>query len=135
MIPAILAAPLVQGAIGEVLNLFSPTTPAPVATTATSSASFNSSLSNAAANLKTASFSSSGVMQADQWNQMSTSDLQSWSKSLSGRHVDATDSTGRTISGVVSGVQLTGNNLSLTIDGHPVSLSGLKQITWSPSVA
>jgi hypothetical protein len=71
-------------------------------------------------------------MHADDWNQMSATDLQSWMNSLSGRHVDITDNAGQTISGVVSGVQLQGTP-PLNVGGHLVSLSQLKQISWSPS--
>ena len=67
--------------------------------------------------------------------QMSPTDTQTWAQSLVGKHVTATDSTGRTISGDVAGMQMLGNTLALNVGGHLVSLSQLKQITWSPSVA
>jgi hypothetical protein len=72
-------------------------------------------------------------MRSDQWNQMGSSDVKSWATSLTGKHVNATDETGRTISGLVSGMQQLGNTLALNIGGHLVSLSQLKQISWSPS--
>ena len=72
-------------------------------------------------------------MLANQWNQMSGTDVQSWAKSLAGRHIDATDFAGHTVSGVVSNVTQSGSTMSLTVGGHPVSLSSLKQVSWSPT--
>jgi hypothetical protein len=140
MIPAILAAPVVEGVIGgvvdQVSNLFSsssPSEPGP-----SSATSFNPYLNNAtAATAPQPSVESSptGTMRADDWSQMGKTDLQTWMKSLEGKHVNATDESGRTISGTVSGMQQLGNTLALTIGGHLVSLSQLKQVSWSPSVA
>jgi hypothetical protein len=137
MIPALLAAPVVEGVIGgvvdQVSNLFSSSEPAP-----NSSTSFNPYLNNAStATAPQASVESSptGTMRADDWSQMGKTDLQTWMKSLEGKHVNATDESGRTISGTVSGMQQLGHTLALNIGGHLVSLSQLKQVTWSPSVA
>ena len=134
MIPALLAAPMVEGVIGnvvgQVMNCFAPSTPPPTA----AAPSFSPYLRSASAAAPTSPGSSpTGTMRADQWNQMSSTDAQSWMKSLAGRHVDATDESGRTISGLVGGVQQIGNTLALNIGGHLVSLSQLKQISWSPS--
>jgi hypothetical protein len=132
VIPAILAAPLVEGVIGQVVNCL---TPASNSAPAASAPTFSPYLNRAAtAAVQTPPSSSpSGIMRADQWNQMAPTDMQSWAKSLTGRHVDATDASGKTISGVVSGMQHTGNTFALNIGGHLVSLSQLKQVTWSPS--
>jgi hypothetical protein len=135
VIPAILAAPLVQSVVGGVvngvMNCFAPSAPAPI-----SRPSFNPYLDGAAATLQAPLVSpSTGTMRSDEWNQMGATDVQSWAKSLAGKHVDATDESGRTISGLVGGMQMLGNNLALNIGGHLVSLSQLKQISWSPSVA
>jgi hypothetical protein len=70
-------------------------------------------------------------MRADQWNQMSGTEVQSWAKSLSGHHIDATDFAGHTVSGTVQGIQQAGNTVSLNVGGHLVSLSDLKQVSWS----
>ena len=136
MIPAILAAPLVEGVVGgvvgQVMNCFAPSTPSAPA----SSASFNPYLARAAAATPlqaSLAASPTGTMRADQWSQMDSSDVQSWMKSLAGRHVDATDESGRTISGVAGGMQQLGSTLAINIGGHLVSLSQLKQVTWSPS--
>lgn len=138
MIPALLAVPIVQGVVGGVVgsvaNVFSPPAPAAPA----SSPSFSPYLNRAAtatAPQPSAATSPTGTLRADQWSQMGNSDVQSWMKSLAGRHVDATDESGRTISGLVGGMQQLGNTLALNIGGHLVSLSQLKQISWSPSVA
>ncbi len=134
MIAALLAAPIVEGvvggAVGQVMNCLAPSAPGAPAP------SFSPYLNRAAtiaAPQPSPATSPIGTMRADQWNQMGKSDLQSWMKSLAGRHVDATDETGRTISGLVGGMQLLGGMPALNIGGHLVSLSQLKQITWSPS--
>lgn len=138
MIPALLAVPLVQGVVGGVvggvMNCFAPSTPPPA--TSAPSPSFNQSLSSATATATQPSLTGSptGTMRSDQWGQMGTSDLKSWMSSLAGKHVNATDATGKTISGVVNGVQQLGNTLALSVGGHLVSLSQLTQISWSPSV-
>ena len=140
MIGALLAVPMVEGVVGGVLgsvaNVFSPSSPAPAPSA--SASTFSPYLARATSVEPTQpSFTPSptGTMRADQWNQMGSTDAQSWMKSLAGRHVDATDETGRTISGVVGGMQQLGGVLALNIGGHLVSLSQLKQINWSPSVA
>jgi hypothetical protein len=137
VIPAILAAPLVEGVVGGVVNqvgnMFSSPTPPPASATA-----FNSNLSNAtaaAAPQPSPSALPAGTMRAGDWNQMSPADQKTWLSSLAGKHVDATDESGRTISGQVSGMQQLGNTLAVNIGGHLISLSQLKQVTWSPSVA
>jgi hypothetical protein len=138
VIPAILAVPIVQGVVGsvvgQVMNCFGPSTSTPTAPAPTTSTSFGPYLNRATAPQISPSTFSTGTMRANQWNQMGSADMSSWMKGLQGLHVDATSDNGRTISGVVSGVQQSGNNLALNIGGHLVSLSQLKQITWSPSV-
>ena len=138
MIPAILAAPLVQGVVGGlvggVMNAFAPT-PSMTA----DSSSFNPMLNRASAAAATAATpgptaSPSGTMRSGDWSAMSSTDVHSWAQSLAGKHVDATDNSGRTISGAVQGVQMLGTTLALNIGGHLVSLAQLKQISWSPSV-
>lgn len=128
MIAALLAAPVVQGVVGQVVSQFAPHPIAP---------RFNPYIQNldiaprAPANVS----SPSGTLQSSQWGQLGNSDLQGWLKGLVGRHVDAVDASGRTISGVLSAAQPLGGGNALTIGGHVISLSQLKQITWSPSVA
>jgi hypothetical protein len=142
MIPAILAAPLVQGVVGSVvgsvMNCFAPSAPPPATASPTSGSTFtpylNSATTATAPQFSPSTFSS-GTIRASQWNQMGSVDMNSWMKSLQGSHVDATDATGRTISGNVTGVQQLGNTMALNIGGHLVSLSQLNQITWSPSIA
>lgn len=136
MIPALLAVPVVQGVVGgvvgSVMNCFAPSTPA--ASASTSPPSFTPYFNSAATAPQPFPLTSpTGTMRADQWSQMGNSDVKSWITSLTGKHVNATDETGRTISGLVSGMQQLGNTLALNIGGHLVSLSQLKQISWSPS--
>jgi hypothetical protein len=138
MIPALLAVPVVEGVVGGVMgsvaNIFSPSTPPASA----SSTAFNPYLNKATAAAvpqPSPTTEPSGTMRADQWNQMGKADTQSWLKSLSGRHVEATDESGKTITGQVNGMQMLGNTMALNIGGHLVSLSQLKQVSWSPSVA
>jgi len=136
MIPAILAAPVVENVIGGVVNqvsgMLSSQNSTPV-----SAAAFNSKLNSAtaAAAPSAGSASPTGTMRADDWGQMSTADQKSWLQGLAGKHVDATDESGRTISGTVGGMQMSGNTLAVNIGGHLVSLSQLNQVSWSPSVA
>jgi hypothetical protein len=118
---------VVGGVIGGVMNAFSPSAPP------TSATAFNPYLNRATTATQAPSTTSSGTMLSSNWNQMSTQDVHSWATSLTGHHVDATDDAGRTISGIVGGMQQTGNTISLNIGGHLVSLSQLKQVSWSPS--
>ena len=142
MIPALLAVPIVQGVVGSVVgqvaNCFAPSSPASSASASAPTTSFSPYLSRAATAAQPAQppmgTTPSGILRADQWNQMGASDMKSWMTSLTGKHVNATDQTGRTISGVVSGVQQLGNTLAMSVGGHLVSLSQLKQVSWSPSV-
>lgn len=141
MIPALLAAPMVEGVVGSVAgsvaggiqSLFSqPSAPAQSA-----SSSFNPYLERAT---QTASSSASsyntpsGAMTSLDWSQMSPTDVQSWMKSLMGKYVHATDVSGRTVSGVVNGLTLNGGVPALNVGGHLVSLSQANQITWSPAI-
>ena len=137
MIPLMAALPVAQsilgGVVGGVASMFSsqPTAPAP-----TSSLPFSSAFSSASSAAAAATVSTScGLMRSAQWSQMSGTELQSWAKGLSGRHVDATDAAGHAISGVVNGVTATGGDVSLNINGHLVALSDLKQISWSATAA
>lgn len=133
MIAALLAAPMVEGIVGQVVNCFSPSSPA---TPPTSAPSFNPYLNKAITTPEPSPAASPiGTMRAEQWNQMGNGDVKSWVSSLAGRHVDATETSGRTISGVVNGVQQVGNALALNIGGHLVSLSQLQLISWSPAIA
>ena len=106
------------------------------AATAPASAPFSVALNSASSAAAAATISTScGVMNANQLGQMSGSELQSWAKGLTGRHVDATDTAGHAITGVVNGVVPSGTTVSLNIGGHLVDLSNLKQISWSATAA
>jgi hypothetical protein len=138
VIPAILAAPMVQGIVGSVANsvvgsvagLFSPQSSAPAP-----SAAFNPYLERASAAASAATFDTpSGSMTSNDWSQMSPADVQSWMKSLAGKHIHATDISGRTVSGVVNGLTMNGGSPTLNVGGHLVSLSQVNQITWSPAI-
>jgi len=131
MIPALAALPMVQGLVGgvagTVANVFAPsepTAPAPV-----SSIPFSSALSRVTAPVP--STNTPGILRAEQWNQMSGTELQSWAKSLTGHHIDATDAAGHAVTGTVQAVQAAGDSVALNVSGHLVSLSSLKQISWS----
>jgi len=134
-----MAIPAVEGVVGGVMgsvaDIFSPSQPPPVQASATPS--FNPYLNSAAAATAPQPCpiaAESGTMRASDWNQMGSSGTLSWAKSLTGRHVNATDETGRTYSGIVSGVQQLGGVIALNVGGHLVSLTQLKQVSWSPSV-
>jgi hypothetical protein len=139
VIPALLAAPMVEGVVGSIAgsvangvqSLFSqPSAPA-------QSSSFNPYLeraSQAVANSTAAYSAPSGAMTSLDWSQMSPTDVQSWMKSLMGKYVHATDVSGRTVSGVVNGLTLNGGVPALNVGGHLVSLSQANQITWSPAI-
>ncbi len=132
MIPAILGIPVVEGVVGGVVgsvaNLFAPSdssAPAPAGTPISSKAFTPYLNSAAAATAPQAPVATppTGSMRADEWGQMAPTDVQTWANSLVGKHVDATDATGRTISGDVSGMQMLGSTLALNVGGHLVSLS------------
>ena len=133
MIPALAAVPVVQGVVGGVVgsvaNLFSPKAPqAP-----TAPGTFNSYIDRVArpTTESTAAPARSGTMRSEDWSRMGVQDVQSWAKGLAGRHVDATDESGHTISGTVGSVTQLGQTTALSIGGHLVSLSQLKQVSWS----
>ena len=135
MIPVLAALPAVSdvlgGVVGTVANVFYPPPTAPA-----DSPSFSSTLNSISSAAAAATVSTScGVMRATQWNQMSDAELQSWAKGLAGRHIDATDLAGHAITGTISSVTPNGNDISLNINGHPVALSDLKQISWSATTA
>ena len=137
MIPVLAALPAVQGILGDVVgsvaNVFSSQ---PIAPASTSSLPFSSALNSASSAAAAATVSTScGVMRSAQWDQMSGTELQSWARGLTGRHIDATDAAGHAITGTVNGVTPNGNDISLNINGHTVALSGLKQISWSATAA
>jgi hypothetical protein len=124
---------VVGGVVGSVANVFAGYQPAPAPET---SMPFSTALNSASSAAAAATLSTSnGIMRADQWNQMSGPSLQSWAKGLTGRHVDATDAAGHAITGTVNGVVLNGSTISLNINGHPVALDSLKQISWSATAA
>lgn len=135
MIPALAALPMVEGLVGgvagTVANIFAPSEPA--APAPTSSVPFSAALSRATAPAPSAK--SPGILRAEQWNQMSSTEVQSWARSLTGHHIDATDTAGHAISGTVQGIQQTGDSVALNVSGHLVSLSQLKQINWSAITA
>jgi hypothetical protein len=135
MIPALLAAPeVIGGVLSTVASMFSDPSSSSAPTTSTAP-SFAPYLKQAAA-AATASVlnSPSGSMTPMDWNQMSSSDIGTWAKGLTGRHVNATDSHGHIVSGTVNGVTVSNGVTSLNIGGHLVSLSQLNQISWSPAV-
>jgi hypothetical protein len=108
----------------------------PAAPASTNSLPFSSAFNSASSAAAAATVSTScGIMRSSQWSQMSGTELQSWAKGLSGRHIDATDVAGHAITGTVNGVTASGGDLSLNINGHLVSLSSLKQISWSATAA
>jgi hypothetical protein len=136
MIPALLAAPeVIGGVLSSVASMFSDPSSSSAPSTSSTASSFAPYLRQAAA-AATASVlnTPSGSMTPMDWNQMSSSDISTWAKGLTGRHVNATDMHGHVISGTVNGVALNNGVPSLNIGGHLVSLSQLNQISWSPAV-
>jgi hypothetical protein len=141
VIPALLAAPMVQGIVGSIAGsvagtvegLFSHPSSTPAA-----SASFNPNLERAGQGATQSAVSPyatpSGSMTTLDWSQMSPTDIQSWMQSLTGKYVHATDVSGRTVSGVVNGLVQNGGAPALNVGGHLVSLSQVNQITWSPAI-
>ena len=134
MIPALLAAPMVQGVIGNVggvvggmINSLAPAKPSAEAPP------FSAYIDRVARPSTSPAGSSVGIMRSEQWSNMHPTDLVTFANSLAGRHVDATDESGHVFSGTVTGTQQLGDSLALKIGGHLVSLSQLKQISWSPA--
>jgi hypothetical protein len=142
VIPALLAAPMVQGIVGSVAGSIAGTVESlfsQPSSTPASSASFNPYLERAGQGATTAYAPSpystpSGSLTTLDWSQMSPTDIQSWMQSLGGKFVRATDVSGRTVSGVVNGLVQNGGVPALNVGGHLVSLSQVNQITWSPAI-
>jgi CheY-specific phosphatase CheX len=139
VIPLLAALPAVQSVVGGVVgsvagnvaSMFSDSQPSAPASPAMSP-SFSSAMNSASSAAASATISTScGIMRSDQLGQMTNSEVQSWAKGLTGRHVDVTDAAGHAVSGVVNSVVQSGSNTSLNINGHLVSLSSVKQISWS----
>jgi hypothetical protein len=128
MIPALLAVPaatsLVGGVVGGVMNAIAPSHSEPAAP------SFSPYIDRVATPTAP-SLNSAGTLRSEQWGEMDGTSLKNWAQGLAGHHIDATDATGRTISGVVSNVSPLGHDLSLNVGGRLVTLSQLKQISWS----
>ena len=131
MIPALLAAPLVEGVLGRVFDALVPHS------SSLTAPPFQAELEQASAQAKssfTVANTASGTLTAGQWTQMGSPEQTAWLQSLKGSHVNATDASGRTFSGVVADLQEIGTgSVALNIGGHLVSLSQLKQISWSPA--
>jgi hypothetical protein len=143
VIPAILAAPVAEGVLGSVAGsvagvvsgLFGGNPAAPVNNANASSSSFGPILNQVAARATASLYSQpSGSMTSMDWSQMGGTDLHTWLMSLTGRHVNAVDTSGRTVSGIVQGFSTMNGTMGLNIGGHFVSLSHLNQVSWSPAV-
>lgn len=138
MIPAILAAPMVEGVLGSVVGsvagLFNGHSSAPAATQSPSS--FAPILNQIAARASASLYATpSGSMTNADWNDMSASDVHNWMLSLTGKHVHAVDLQGHTVSGIVQGYSTMNGTMGLNVSGHFVSLSTLNQVSWSPAIA
>jgi hypothetical protein len=138
VIPAILAAPAVEGLLGSVAGLASSIFSGPSASSpgATPPASSFAPILNQVAERASASLyaTPTGSMTTNDWNGMSTTDLHNWMMNLTGKHVHAVDIGGRTVSGIVQGYSTMNGTTGLNISGHFVSLSHLNQVTWSPAI-
>ncbi len=145
MIPAILAAPMVEGVLGSVAgtvggiasSLFSsPSSSSTTGTAASPAARFAPLFNQIAARASAALYSTpTGSMTTADWNGMDSTDLHSWLMSLTGKHVHAVDLQGHTVSGIVQGFSTMNGTTGLNIGGHFVSLSNLNQVSWSPAIA
>jgi hypothetical protein len=139
VIPAILAAPIAESVAGSVLGtvggaisgLFSSPS-----SSSTSAASFAPMLRQAATQAHAAALNSPmGTMTSIDMAGMSDTDLRTWMIGLTGKQVQAVDSQGHTVSGIVEGYSQTGGTIGLNVNGHLLSLSNLSQITWSPAIS
>ncbi len=138
MIPAILAAPVVEGVLGSVASLasslFSPSSSissdaAPVAT------SFAQSLQQVAARASAALYNTpTGSLTSNDWNGMGGTDLHNWMMSLTGKQVQTVDVGGKTVTGIVQGFSTMNGTVGLNVSGHFLPLSNLNQVTWSPAI-
>jgi hypothetical protein len=143
VIPAILAAPAVESVIGSlagsvvgsVAGLFGGNGPSSSAGATSAASSFAPILRQAAAHATASMYATpSGSMTAADWSGMSGTDLHSWMMSLTGRHVHAVSTQGKTVSGIVQGFSTMNGTTGLNISGHFVSLSNLNQVSWSPAI-
>jgi len=140
VIPAILAAPAVEGLLGSVAGMASSIFSSPSSASAPAGASqptssFGPILSQVAARAHASLYATpTGSMTPNDWSGMSSTDLHNWLLSLTGKHVHAVDVGGRTVSGIVQGSSTMNGAMGLNIGGHFVSLSNLNQVTWSPAI-
>ncbi len=139
MIPAILAAPVVEGVLGSVASLassiFAPPSASLAASAAPATGSFAHSLQQVASRATAALYNTpTGSMTTNDWNGMGSTDLHNWMMSLTGKQVHAVDVGGKIVSGVVQGYSTMNGSIGLNISGHFVPLSNLNQVTWSPAI-
>jgi hypothetical protein len=138
VIPAILAAPVVEGVLGSVASLASSIFSPPSASSAASapaSTSFAQSLQQVSARASAALYNTpTGSMTTNDWNGMSSTGLHNWMMSLTGKQVQTVDLGGKTLSGVVQGYSTMNGSVGLNVSGHFLPLSNLNQVTWSPAI-
>jgi hypothetical protein len=132
MIPALLALPFAQSALGSVAGGLASTLGGVISNGAQTFGQQFNSLTNMG-QPSASTVSPSGTLQSSQWNQMNSSQLQAWGQALVGKHVDSTDIAGNAISGLVSGIHQANGITTMEIGGHLVTLSQMNQISWSPS--
>ncbi len=136
MIPAILAVPAVEGVLGAVAGSVAGLFGANSSSSAATTSSFAPMLRQAAVRATASLYATpSGSMTPSDWSGMSSTDLHSWMMGLTGKHVNAVDFQGHTVSGIVQGFSTINGALGLNVGGHFVSLSNLHQVSWSPSIA
>jgi hypothetical protein len=140
VIPAILAVPAVEGLLGSVAGVASSILSAPFSQGGPSSATpaasgFGPILSQVSSRASALLYATpTGSMTTNDWNGMSGTDVHNWMMSLTGKHVHAVETDGKTISGIVQGYSTMNGTTGLNISGHFVSLSNLNQVSWSPAI-
>jgi hypothetical protein len=139
VIPAILAAPVVEGVLGSVAGLassiFAPPSASATSASPVASGSFAQSLQQVASRATAALYNTpTGSMTPNDWSGMNGTDLHNWMMSLTGKHVNAVDLGGKTVSGIVQGYSTMNGTMGLNVGGHFLPLSNLNQVSWSPAI-
>jgi hypothetical protein len=138
MIPALLAAPVVEGVVGSMVGSVAGLLGANSSTSAgaSSASSFAPMLRQAAARATASLYASpTGAMTTSDWSGMSGTDVQSWLTTLTGKRVHTVDLQGHVVSGVAQGFSTVNGAPGINVGGHFVALSTLNQVSWSPAIA
>lgn len=135
MLP-LLALPLATSLAGSVINAFTGgSSRQPQTAVSDNSPSFQSFLDKESQGQgQEETFGPLGCLQSNGLSKLGGSSLQQFGQNLDGRSINATDFSGKVLSGVGSHFAVHNGVATLEIGGNIVNLQQLKQISWSPSI-